>query len=124
MPNQGHQLLPLPPLVPERPSMPMNAPINRAIGSPTSTEKTDAEMVLSMLNTLEGKMLNMENKVDLIHSDETKHYESLRRGLRRIKDAKADAVTSSEPVVADKKVEDGTFPYCICNYCLSGIYLH
>ena len=123
--------MPLPPLVPERPPLPMRLYPDRGPTSPTQstteTEKTDAEMVLSILGELEDKMQLMGDKVDQIHVEEKKHYESLRRGLKRLKEDKpAGSTLSAEPVGAPSEDRPmmaglnyrGDHPCCICNYCL------
>jgi hypothetical protein len=114
--------IPLPPLVPERPAMPMMRAINNPL-PPTKTEETDAEIVLSLLNELQEKMANMGDKVDQIHIEEKKHYESLRRGLKRIKDEKPPTVTMPEIDYCPQKIVFAGLPkpLCICNYCLKRI---
>jgi hypothetical protein len=125
--------MPLPPLVPERPPLPMRvgSQPERSPTSPTQstteTEKSDAEMVLSMLGELEEKMQLMGDKVDQIHVEEKKHYDSLRRGLKRLKEDKSTGTTYTiEPVGAPSEEKPmmtglnyrGEHPCCICNYCL------
>jgi hypothetical protein len=116
--------IPLPPLVPERPPMPMMRGINNPL-PPAKTEETDAEIVLSLLNELQEKMAKMGDKVDQIHIEEKKHYESLRRGLKRLKDERPPTVTMPE---IDYYAQNIVFPslpkpLCICNYCLKRIFL-
>ena len=107
--------MPLPPLVPERPSMPLipDQSERRPVTS-IATEESDAERVISMLGDLESKMQFVGTKVDQIQVEEKKHYESLRRGLKRLKDPKLAG--STEPN------SKGEYPCCICNYCLTRIY--
>jgi hypothetical protein len=110
--QQQNSLL-LPPLVPERPPMPRPPqPEHR----PTSiaTDESDAERVMSMLGDLEEKMQFVGDKVDQIQLEEKKHYESLRRGLKRLsKEDKSNGSTESNA--------NGDYPCCICNYCLKRI---
>ena len=122
----GPQSMPLPPLVPQRPPMPMNRQADVPEETPVTptTEKTDAEMVLSILNALEEKMHAMDEKVDKMKVDDKKHYDSLRRGLKRLKDNKAEdnvPLIAIEPTLAAPTLAnraDGVYPCCICNYCL------
>lgn len=125
---------PLPPLVPERPPMPMSHSTqqsNRSSDISVNTEKTDAEIVLSMLSNLEEKLHSMDEKFDQIQLDEKKHYDSLRRGLKRIKEDKPEkpvyeAVDFLEPLPDLKTTPsqmNGQYPCCICNYCLKRIPL-
>ena len=132
--------MPLPPLVPERPPLPMRmnsqlerSPVSPTTQSTTETEKTDAEMVLGMLGELEEKMQLMGEKVDQIQNEEKRHYDSLRRGLKRLKEDKPIS-PSFEKIVEPRTIdlvgapEDrpmmtgliyrGDHPCCICNYCL------
>lgn len=130
--NQLGQGPPLPPLVPERPPMAsMNSftqQTDRSSGVSVNTEKTDAEMVLSILNSLEEKMNSMDDKFDQIQLDGRKHYDSLRRGLKRIKEDKpapaAVDLVEPQPVVPVAPVNTRNYPCCICNYCLKRIFLH
>jgi rubrerythrin len=116
--------MPLPPLVPQRPPMPMNRQADVPEETPVtpSTEKTDAEMVLSILNALEEKMQTMDEKVDQMKVDDKKHYDSLRRGLKRLKDNKAEdkvdpTLAGQDPAILANRA-DSVYPCCICNYCL------
>jgi hypothetical protein len=116
----GAHPMPLPPLVPEPPSMPMMRDIRPASPAP-QTEETDAEQVLSLLGMLQEKMQTMGDKVDQIHVEEKKHYESLRRGLKRIKEEKVTSPPVSAPTYTKPADHpDHLQPYCICNYCLKG----
>jgi len=95
---------------------------NRSSQASINTEKTDAEMVFSMLSSLEDKLHSMDEKFDQIQLDEKKHYDSLRRGLRRVKEDKpapqpADLINPTDLAVMEKNV-NGQYPCCICNYCL------
>ena len=138
LPNGGFapHSMPIPPLVPERPPLPMRdfQPEPRSSITPTQstneTERTDSEMVMSILGELEEKMQLMGDKVDKIHVEEKKHYESLRRGLKRLKEDKSNASTFTiEPAGApseDRPMMTGfnyreDHPCCICNYCLKRI---
>jgi hypothetical protein len=78
------------------------------------TEHSDADMVLSILGELEEKMQFVGDKVDQIQLEEKKHYESLRRGLRRLKEDK--------PIAPVGPNANGVYPCCICNYCLKSTY--
>jgi hypothetical protein len=113
-PGFAPQSMPLPPLVPERPPMLRTAQIDRPAVPSIVTEQSDADMVLSILGELEEKMQFVGDKVDQIQLEEKKHYESLRRGLRRLKE---DKLTGSVGPNAD-----GDYPCCICNYCLKRTY--
>lgn len=114
-PGSGPQAMPpLPPLLSERPLLGINRNGRPATGS-SAKDKTEAEVVLSMLGELEEKMQVMGVKVDQFQSEEKRHYESLRRGLKRLKDEKEGS--SADPN------EDGDSPCCICNYCLKCIFL-
>jgi hypothetical protein len=79
----------------------------------------------------------MDEKVEMMRGEEKKHYESLRRGLKRLKEEKPGAlgspdvsslqrgmdalsITAGEPQVAS---ENGDAPYCICNYCIQRMTL-
>ena len=95
--------------------MPINSQPNRAVDTAKGTEKTDSQMVLSLLNDLGTKMQTVDEKVEQIQLDEKKYYESLRRGLKRLKEDKLTGYTSAPP---DEK---GDYPCCICNYCLKRI---
>jgi rubrerythrin len=120
----GSQSMPLPPLVPQRPPMPMNRPADVPEETPVtpSTEKTDAEMVLSILTALEEKMQTMDEKVEQMKVDDKKHYDSLRRGLKRLKDNKPEDKTDPTLAGQDPAIlangANGVYPCCICNYCL------
>jgi hypothetical protein len=117
----GAHPMPIPPLVPEPPSMPMMRDINRPASPAPQTEETDAEQVLSLLGMLQEKMQTMGDKVDQIHVEEKKHYESLRRGLKRIKDEKVTSPpVSASTYTKPADLPDHLQPYCICNYCLKG----
>jgi rubrerythrin len=68
-------------------------------------------------------MQAMDEKVDKIQVDDKKHYDSLRRGLKRLKDDKKEDKVPlpieplvDVPTIANKA--DGVYPCCICNYCL------
>jgi hypothetical protein len=116
--------------------MPMNQEPERPEETPvtTTSEKSDAEMVLAILSNLEEKLQVMDDKVDKLQIDDKKHYDSLRRGLKRLKEDKEDKVgpdglppmSSCEPkVVRAQRTNpifennvDGVSPCCICNYCL------
>jgi hypothetical protein len=126
--------MPLPPLVPERlhPIMPRpNGAADR------SSIASDASEVLNMLGELGDKVLEMDEKVEMMRGEEKKHYESLRRGLKRLKEDKpgttaspdvsslqrgmdALSITAGEPPAAN---ENGDAPYCICNYCIQRMSL-
>ena len=64
----------------------------------------------------------MDDKFDQIQLDERKHYDSLRRGLKRIKEDKpapmAVDLLEPEPVAPETQANFRTYPCCICNYCL------
>jgi hypothetical protein len=116
-PGFGPQSMPpLPPLISERPQLGVLR-TNRLAATVANAvnDKTDAEIVLSMLGELEEKMQVMGVKVDQFQSEEKKHYENLRRGLKRLKDDKQDGSTGLN--------EDGDSPCCICNYCLKCTFL-
>jgi hypothetical protein len=100
-----------------------------------SSIASDASEVLNMLGELGDKVLEMDEKVEMMRGEEKKHYESLRRGLKRLKEEKPvapgspdvssvqrgmDALSISEPQVAN---ENGDAPYCICNYCIQRMFL-
>ena len=128
--------MPLPPLVPQRPAMPTNQEPERPEEPPVtiSNEKSDAEMVLAILSNLEEKLQVMDDRVEKLQIDDRKHYDSLRRGLKRLKDEKDMKVgpdglppmSSCEPkVVSAQRTNpmfennpDAVSPCCICNYCL------
>lgn len=117
---QQQNLLPLPPLVPEHPPMLRPPQPERRPTASILTEDSEAERVMSMLGDLEEKMQFVGDKVDKIQFEEKKHYESLRRGLKRLKDDKPNGSTelndSTEPN------GKGDYPCCICNYCLKRIW--
>jgi hypothetical protein len=124
--NYGPHAVPLPPLVPERPAVPMR----EETGGPTETtgaEKTDAEMVLSLLHELKSQVGAMSEGLKKMGEKEKKHYESVRRGLKRIKDEESTKpIAAPEPVRTIEPVcphTPGTSPCCICNYCLKGLVL-
>jgi len=90
-------------------------------------------MVLGILGDLEEKMQLVEEKVDQIQTEEKKHYDSLRRGLKRLKEDKP--ISPSFEKFAEPRIIDlvggpedrhmmqglnyrGDNPCCICNYCL------
>ena len=130
--------LPLPPLVPDRLHPIMPRP-NATTTVDRLSISTDASEVLDMLGDLGDKVVQMGYKVDQMQVEEKKHYESLRRGLKRLKDKedKPDSRESPEITVARRGMEDlslrtresvgqesagpnenGESPYCICNYCI------
>jgi len=119
------QSMPLPPLVPERPNLPINplpespVAIKRATEAKVETEKTDAEMVLEMLGELETKMQSIGSRMDQMQLEEKKHYESIRRGLKRLKEDK-NMEEKSEDLRAYVAAPNanGEYPCCICNFCL------
>lgn len=94
--------------------MPRPIQIERHAVPSIVTEHSDADMVLSILGELEEKMQFMGDKVDQMQLEEKKHYESLRRGLRRLKDDK--------PAGSVGPNANGDYPCCICNYCLKCAY--
>jgi Zinc finger, ZZ type len=110
--------LPLPPLVPDPPPIPTVMVGDRML----ETQKID--VVVSMLRGIEEKVGDMLGKVDEAQSEEKKHYESLRRGLKRVKEAMVDG--KPDDVSEETKVDDPSeksAPLCICNYCLKCIVL-
>lgn len=128
-PPPPHPPMPLPPLVPDRlhPIMP-RPPV---MGDRLSV-LTDASDVLNLLGELESKVVQMGDKVEQIQLDEKKHYESLRRGLKRLKDEKPAAIESPDVAFVQRATDglsitagentlpnkNGDAPYCICNYCI------
>jgi len=90
--------------------MPRTTLTDRHAVPSVASEQSDADMVLSILGELEEKMQFMGDKVDQIQLEEKKHYESLRRGLRRLKEDK--------PLGSVEPNANGDYPCCICNYCL------
>ena len=104
--------MPLPPLVPERPPMPRPNQLERRPATSIATDESEAERVLSMLGGLEEKMQSFGTKVDQIQVEEKKHYESLRRGLKRVLHPESKVAGAIAPNA------NGDYPCCICNYCL------
>lgn len=119
------QSMPIPPLVPERPNIPLNPLPGSSVATKTAreskvdTEKTDAEMVLEMLGELETKMQGIGTRMDQMQLEEKKHYESIRRGLKRLKEDKSMEERSEDlrAYVAAPNA-NGEYPCCICNFCL------
>jgi len=125
--------LPLPPLVPDRLHPIMPRP-NATTAADRLSISTDASEVLDMLGDLGDKVVQMGFKVDQMQLEEKKHYYSLRRGLKRLKD-KEDKPGESPEIAGGVEdlslrtrgsveresaglTENGESPYCICNYCI------
>jgi len=99
-------------------------------------DKSEAEIVMSMVTGLKETISTMLDKVDQLQGQEKKHYDSLRRGLKRIKDERASS--DVEPMIprqslpiddvlvklsgSDSADKSGA-PCCICNYCLKCIFM-
>jgi hypothetical protein len=90
-------------------------------------EKSEAEIVMAMVTALKETMTTMLDKVDKLQGQEKKHYDSLRRGLKRIKEGTSEGVPQvSSPTTEDVFIKlptevvssDTPSPCCICNYCL------
>jgi len=124
-----HAFPPRPPFVPERPPRPTSLAAARAEAS-QETEKSDAEKVLSMLDTLEKKITGMGDRFDdlkiqgdLLKDQGMKSHMSLRRRLKVLMER--SGVSSSEDANLDagshinmETNDTGDYPCCICNYCL------
>jgi len=99
--------------------------IHRAPETNSEEEKSDAEIVMSMVSGLKDAMSLMLDKVDQFKGEEKKHYDSLRRGLKRLKEEKTSTVSAFQSVNGDLAAKPGEAgaPYCICNYCLKRTFL-
>jgi hypothetical protein len=82
------------------------------------TTKSDPDAVIVRLHDLEEQMARVGTKVDQLHTEEKKHYDSLRRGLKRIS-IKERRAGLPEAVLTNA---NGDYPCCICNYCLKGLF--
>jgi len=115
--------MPLPPLVPDQ--HPLTMP--RETKSETSSgDKTDANAVMSFLSGLDAKMLVVADKLREMQLDERKHYDSVRRGLKRLKEDKdwdkedkdRKKSLTDDNNASDVPTDTNSVPLCICNYCL------
>jgi hypothetical protein len=103
------------PLLPEHPPLPASMLSPNAETASLETTKSDADAVILRLHDLEAQMQRVGSKVDQLHTEEKKHYDSLRRGLRRI------SVREKQSIEVPVPNANGDFPCCICNYCLEGM---